>query len=486
MGIGVHGAGWLLRLTNTNAADVDLVSAFYEKYENYDWVVRNLTREGSSLSPEMAKRLLRSSFVRGDMAQFGVLWKQYESSVGSDKAMQVYFNAWRSGWGLPRESREGRALLEVYLQDPERRLLAHQLRLPVAYAQADLKGYEESLRFLHEQNVDRINQQVDYWRLLDHVHRKEDAIRAAKEFVVPPSTPLETINMATTFAELGLDDDAIKLLEKGTRDFPWNPDLWSLLGSTLAKHKRWDDLRTLALNLRVDPVARESVGGLAYYLEGLAHWNTHHEALAVAAFEKVPTQPFDSPLRAFTTAMALNRLGQSGPATLLLKQAEGAFTNTASFYFELTVASFQARQSEALLQAAEKAYQLNPNNLGYANNFAAALICTRQRSAEALQLTFRLLNVSPNNPAAMINHALALCQNARYAEAADLLNGINQSQLLPEAVNALQLALFEIHIGQGHYAEARRVHDLIVPNLLFPNQAQWVREALSRLPTNKG
>lgn len=486
LALGIHDANWLLRLTRTNLADLELVSEFYEKYEIHDWLTRALSREGLELTPAMARRLMRASFLTGDMAQFGAQWRRHKAAAEGDVTMEVYLAAWRLGWGLPSEAAESRSAMNRFQGDPTRRLLAHQLNLQAAYANADLGGYERSLGVLKELHADRVKDHVNHWRLLAHAQRKPEAERAASAFVTPPATPAEALELAGAYNQLGMQDKAVEFLEKFTREYPWSGELWALLADIFISQKRWDDLRTMALNLRVDPASRDALGGFAYYLEGVSYWNTQQPNLAITAFGKAPSEPFDTPLRAYLAAVGMNRLGQSVPAAELLKKAEGAFTNKASFYFQLTVASFQGRLEETLLPAAEKAYQLDPQNRNYVNNYAAALLCTRQRPSEALQLTLRLLNVNTNNPGARINHALALCQNARHEDAAELLSGLDPERLLPEAVNSLNLAWFEIQAARGNFAEARRLREHLALNTVFPSQARWIEKTTARFPVPKG
>lgn len=486
LGLGIHNSSWLLRLTQTNRADLELVSEFHEKYENHGWIIRTLGQGGMELTASMAKRLMKAYFLTGDMTQFGVQWQQRKGEMQGDPALQVFLTAWRLGWGLPSEATEARAAMKRFQNEPTQRLLAHRLSMQAAYAHADLSGYESSLAVLKELHEDRIKDHVNLWRLLAHSHRKEEAIREAQAFVTPASTPSDAQDLASAFNQLGMQDIALTLLEKTTREYPRSGELWALWADILITQKRWDELRTLALNLRVDLASRDVLGGFSYYLEGLAHWHTQHPERADESFAKASSGPFDTPLRAYMAAVGMTRLGHSVPAADLLKKAEGTFTNQASFYHQLTIASFQGRLAETLLPAAEKAYQLDPENRSYANNYAAALLCTRQRPAEALQITLRLLHINPNNPGARINHALALCQNARHEDAAKLLEGLNPDQLLPEGVNSLNLAWFEIHASRGDFTQARRVRDHFALNTVFPNQAQWIEQTTARFPVPKG
>lgn len=486
LGLGIQNSSWLLRLTRTNRAELELVSEFYEKYELHGWNIRTLGQDGVELTASMAKRLMKAYFLTGDMTQFGVQWQQRKGEMEGDPSLQVYLAAWRLGWGLPSEATEARDAMKRFQNEPTQRLLAHRLSLQAAYAHADLSGYESSLTVLKELHADRIKDHVNLWRLLAHSQRREEAVGEARAFVTPASTPSEAQDLASAFNQLGMQDIALALLEKTTREYPWSGELWALWADILISQKRWDDLRTLALNLRVDPASRDVIGGFAYYLEGLAHWHTQHPERANVSFAKASSGPFDTPLRAYMAAVGMNRLGQSVPAADLLKKAEGTFTNQASFYNQLTIASFQGRLAETLLPAAEKAYQLDPRNRSYANNYAAALLCTRQRPAEALQITLRLLNANPKNPGARINHALALCQNARHEDAARMLEGLNPEQLLPEAVSSLNLAWFEIHVARGDFIQARRVRGHFALNTVFPNQAQWIEQTTARFPVPKG
>src|SRR5262249_56343989 len=114
-------------------------------------------------------------------------------------------------------------------------------------------------------------------------------------------------------------------------------------------------------------------------------------------FSRIPSAGIDNKVLAFNTATALNQLGYPKPASELLKKFESSFTNRADFYYELTTAAYDSRQPDLLVAAATKAYELDPENLDYMNNYAAALLMTRSHPEKAIHLTLRLLEARPDS-----------------------------------------------------------------------------------------
>lgn len=486
LSFGVRETFWLLRLTRTNAADLDLSTQLYEKYGLHELTLESLRGGLDGKEPATIKRLLRACFLRGDMPLFDTVVRKAPPAVTDDPEMRVYIAAWRAGWGVPGEIREGRAALVKALGDPALRKLAHQLRLRVALAHGELREYVESFEYLRDNHIDRVDDHVNYWRLMALSGRRADAVKEALAYSNPPTSPGEAINMASAYQFLGLDKQAVEFVDKYLPMFPWFGELWQFQANQLMTQKRWDELRGLAVNLRADEISRGVLGGYSYYLEGVAQMGMGRADLAADSFKKTPTLPYDSPMRAFGTACVLNRLGYAEPAAELLRIVEGSLTNRAEFYNQLTIASFQSRQTDGLLAAAERARELDPGNRNYINNYAAALLALRQRPSEALRLTLEILAINPENPGAMINHAAALNQNHRYAEAEAVLKKIDSFNLTQDAAAIYNLALFEAYLGLGRSKEAREIRERIETVRLLPEQVKWIESTSARLNSKGG
>jgi hypothetical protein len=476
----------LLQLTHTNAADVSLAAKIFTKFDLHELVVSQLEASPRPLGKEDTAQLLKSLFHSGQMTRFGKMWATNSAAFGADPELQLYHAAWLAGWGPPGSVADGRRALEEAREKQATHVLANRLELHVSIGRNDIARYQSALEELRLSQADTVMENVQLWRLLASNGRKGEAVALVRAFATPPTSPSEVLAMARTSFELGMADDSIKSLESRVVDpnFSWNQDVWVELASQLIQQKRWDDIRGVAIQIRSDELVREGLGGYAYFLEGMAQYGMNRMDLAKEAFAKVPSQTFANSDLAFRTASTMNRLGYFVPARELLVKCEAGHTNKAKFYAELTTAALESKQMDLLVMAAERAHQLAPDNTDYANNYVAALLTLREKPAEAVKLTLRLLTIRPNGIPERVNHVMALLQNLRLDEAEAMLRSIDTSQLQPDEATAYHLAWFELHVRRGHAALAREAQSQIESRYLLPPQAKWMNETLQKLPRN--
>jgi len=248
--------------------------------------------------------------------------------------------------------------------------------------------------------------------------------------------------------------------------------------------KRWDDLISLALLIRrEDNPVRDILGSYSYYLEGLAELRKDRLPAATNAFKHIPgTRTKDKTIE-LMIAEKVEALGFPDVSkAILLNLQKEIVDNNDRFWVLLAQTAFESKDPDVLVSALASAYKLSPDNLPIVNNYAAALLATRQRPDEALRLTSRVLAKVPNVPGPRINQAQALLQNQKPAEAEPILREIDPAKLGDEERSAYSLACFELYLAQHKYDDARKALAGVQPRHLLPTEVKWMSEAQKQLP----
>jgi len=221
--------------------------------------------------------------------------------------------------------------------------------------------------------------------------------------------------------------------------------------------------------------------GYGYFLEGVAEHGRGILPRAAEHFGRAVEAGISQPLLALDAAIQMQRLGFPQQATDLMRTIEDRFSDRTEFWKSMAHAAFDARQASMVLLATQRAFELAPTDLNHANNYAAALLLNRTNASEAIRLTLDLINRIPNSKITRVNHALALNQNARYAEALRVLQSIPVSALEPEERALWNLGLFEAEMQSGRIEEAKKAVEQIELRFLFPNQLEWLNTERVRL-----
>lgn len=482
---GANYALWLLRLTQTNRADLDLAAQFFSRYSLDQYVAGLLRPVETNLSPVQAREYLKSLFNLGYMEPFGHNWDVYQAAVGSDPELKLYRAAWEAGWGPAVTLRSGADHLAAAREDPATTVLANRLTLAVAFSRADIAAYERSLAVLEDRHQDRVADHLSHWRLLLNAGRREPAAELARAYSNPPDSPADALLMTDLFIELGLTQYASDFLEKQLTNFDFSPDVWQRQAELYITLKRWAELRALAINVRASERIPPDLNGYAWFLQGIAELESGKKDPANEAFARAVDFPPNNPLMTFRMANVLNQLGQHEQASALLQKLEKDFGSLAQYWFQVVSAAYQARQFEVMRHAAARGYELATNNPIFINNYAAALLIERTNAPLAIELTLRRLTQEPNNRGAQINHALALLQNDRLDDAEAVLRQLNPLTLDSYYRTVLQLGYFELNYRRQNRKAAELAYQEIEPRFLMPPQIRWLEEShqeLTRTP----
>lgn len=476
-------AAWLLALSATNRADLNLVVTALGKVEADEYAIALADAKAAELDPPAFAALAAAAFRRSRLDRYGALWDLRRDELGRNPEAVLIHAAWESGWGPASTRLEGRRSLEAAVAGGDAALatLARRLRLRVSALELDVDAFERDLHWLQEHHADRVGEQVGLWRLLTATGRRDEAAALAKSFSRPPQTAGELVAMADAMAQLGLTTEAANRLQGETKRLGDAPGVWTSLARMDVKLQRWAELRDLAAAMREVGALRGQLDGYSRFLTGLADHAMKFDAAAEQSFRAAAASRSWEPALAFESATAMRNLGFPGLAADLLRGVEGSFANRAEFWFELGMASYSARDLPGFAEASAKAYELAPRRAGVANNYAAALLLTRSRPEKAIELTLELYNTDRTNPDLAINYALALIQNGRLDDAATLLRSIEPGGLRAAESSSLHLAWAAYHLGRKAPAPARAEFAQATDAFVFPAQKQWFNDEIRKI-----
>lgn len=481
--IGYDRSQWLLRLTQTNVNDLTLVSHFLRKYQIDDWLLQLTGSLSNNIPSELASDMLIASFHRAQMTRFGQLWSLHSDTFGKDPILSLYQLTWEAGWGPVQGFQSARRKM-VELQSTttgEQAETLRRLQLYLAFQLTDLTLYRSALDWLIDHHVDRVSENVNYWRLLTRVGRREDARELARKFSRPPETVSDAIGLANAFVDLQLPSVAVEFTLNQLRDYPFSPDLWMRLAEQRIEMRDWPEVRQTAVSMRNEPAVQGRMTGMASFLEGMVALKTGDPELASKFFKETASGRYARSTDAFSVSERMLRLGYPAESAALLKTIETQYESDLQFWFQLTTAAYESRQMDLMVRAAKKTLSLAPDEPTHINNYSAVLLATRTDPEEAIKLTFRLILAYPKNRDYKINHSLALIQNGRLEEAEEILKTFNPTLMNPVESSSINLGWFEIHLRRGDKEKAKEAYRQIDGTRLMEPQTQWVNEQFKKL-----
>ncbi len=467
---------WLLRLSETNRSDLELVVETFEHYE-LDGANRELLEAYDQPRTVPLERVwLKSLFLEGDVELFARGFEGADEEVFADPEMALFQTAYGAGWGDPLEASGHQEALEAAMGDPETRILAHRLQMIVSFIKVDADQYLRSLEVLEQEGLDRARHHVNYWTLLAEVGRRMDAVRLASEFAVPPRSEQEVLLYADVYTRLGLVDLAFRFLGRYASEFGHREGVWVSQARLLTAERRWDALFDLAMAIRARGAGDEALLGFSFFLEGKADFERQRFGFARNALQRISAYSLDEGSLGLFIASNLMEMGFHEYARDVLVNLRRRYGDQLTYWQMLLVAAEKIGSSVDLLAATENLYRMQPNDMATKNNYAGILLSLRIRPEEAISLTFRVMNQDASNTSARINHAHALLLNERIEEAEALLNTINPKPLIPPLQHAYLLARLEIAVVEENWEQARSLAEGLQPEHLLPGDADRYRE----------
>ncbi len=471
---------WLLRLSGTNQADLELASRANAAYGQWEWIIYRLGNTNSPRTAVTTPILLAALFEKGLVQRFASEWTAHKE-LAQDERTRLYVAAWTAGWGPAAEYTASVDALEAATKVAGLEDLAYRMLLRVDYQRIDLTAYERHFNRLREIGGDKVRHHVRFWNLLRLSGQRARAIELAQGFGDIPASVDEAEMYLAAIAALKqsriLQDFAKERLPK----FSAAPQVWVRTAEAMIQVGEWDDLRGLAVEMRqVDRLTME-LGNLSWFFEAVGEHHLGRRPRAEDGFDRYLQKTPDDAQLAFGTAVMMGQLGYPEYATRLLRTLETKAGNSSEFWRQMQQASYESRDVDSLIEASRRLYLLQASDPVVANNYAASLLLRGDRGPEAVKVTFEVLDRMPNSVSARVNRALALLQVGRVDEAGPILTSLAGTKLEPSVAAVMEFARFQFHETKGQKAEAIAAAERVEQRFLFPLQAEQLNASLAKL-----
>ncbi len=469
----------LLHLSDTNRETLRWLAPVLARHAQWKWLGARLTGEAVGVEDDLGAIRSRAQFEEGEYAAFDAELAAFPGRLIADAELALISAGRRALQAKGAQEAEApEKELELAATVPTTRPLALRLLLDLAFARRDLWNYERLLAAGGPEIATNLPLQVRYWRLVHGAGQRERAARLVRESGILPANGQDAAALLQVMAEFGLREPAELLGQQLLKQWGNSPSAWVAMGEALVTLEDWEGLRDHAVRLRQIVQFRKELGGHSWFLDGLAEhrlghperarvaWANHLEDLpvgtslalrAAALFDR-----WDLPAEAFAVLVRLHQRGEPEDAVLV---------NLQRIAHQLRDLEWFARTSRAL-------YERHPKDPRVLINFAASLMIQGDRSAEVLPLTLQVLQTLPDTGGATVNHAIALIQAGRPAEAAPLLERAETMSLGSSADGMLHFAKAGYFAALGQPDEARRQALKVRPEDLFPNQLQQLEGML--------
>jgi tetratricopeptide (TPR) repeat protein len=479
-------AYWLLRLSGTNDADIELAGQIYVKGGYYEDAWSLLSPTNRTLTTRSARALAAVAFETQRMDAFASIWDRNRQDFEKDPEIALYHAAWGSIWGPAIGTASSLKELEAAIESKSLKALALRLKLMVDSQRQDIASFERTFGLLQDLRADRVEDHVRSWLLYEAAGQKSKAQAMATAYAVPLRSESEAEAVVLGWLRLGMHDLAVDFAKTQLSQFPASPMLWGNIAHLLIDAHEWDELRILAANLRNQPYVSRYFGGYVDYLEGVSESGLSHRERAMECFRAFLKNPRDLPVFMLDAALLLRREGYAEFSQQLFVGLEEHYAKQVEFWVEFARATFETRDAELFLHACEKAYKIRPDSPMLENNYAAALIITQKNPSEAIRLTLNVVDRSQRSSISLINHGLALNQNGRFKESHELLDSVSQAGLSNEEKTFLNLGQFESAMGEQRRSGAKAYAQAVDKRYLFPPQLERFNRLLASLEQGRG
>jgi hypothetical protein len=471
-GAPLNQAVMLLHLGGTNLLDRELTMRLLWRINRPSDMLQLGLPVMEELSPVGAGLVAQGLFDFGDMEAFDRVWRRHETALAKDPTLALYRAAWQAHWGPPSGTRTGREQLEAARLEPKRQVLAIELSRRIAVARADLDEHERWMGALIQAKGASTQAHAERWLLLASNGRRDEARRLAKATVASLELPTaaQARLLVETLARIDMPQEGLEVLKRRPPAQMRDTSLWVLHGKLLEVTAQWDDLSSLGMSLRSMPGVGGTMDELSYSMEALAKSKQLRPDMAqLAAKRASDAQPGDTAAVLQASAWLLDA-GMARASIDVLKKAENNLKGSVLYWGRRMMAASQAPDADEMLRSSEQAMALAPGNRAVANNYAATLVLTGHKPAEAVKLTFENLTQFPGSPDFQINHAIALLLNDRIEEAQKVLLEVQADRLTAVQRANFHLAWLDVSVRSRKWSEARERGLLIDRAQLMPLQ----------------
>ncbi|HNQ90442.1 MAG TPA: tetratricopeptide repeat protein [Verrucomicrobiota bacterium] len=485
----IRHTNWLLMLTRTNLADLELTSSLLQRYRLDDLVLQKLEAIETPLSPALQVIKAKSTLLMGDAMAFA----QQQAALlnlpeaAADPEFALCQDAFRAGWTEGTTAVDAQSRLDQAKENPNLMLLAHRLQLVISHHRREPAAYGKALEALDQRSASRLSDHLLFCQLLRTIGERETAIQHLHAHAFAPRSADETVLLARCYYELGLPDEARTVLQRFAPEFAEADNLWLTYANLLIDQKRWNDLADLGVRLHTTLWrAHFDFVAFGHYIEGYALQRLGRESQALQAFDRLSPIPVTSVLLGAKIAAGLEELGHTDRAQRVLASLRQHAEHDPDYWHLVARTAYRLRDTSLLVYATGALLRLRPDHPAALQDHAAALLTSRTLPSEAIRYTFLLLEQQPDLLGARLNHAAALAQNQRLTEARKMLETIDPASLNAAHRNAWLQVWFEIHFQERDYPHALATEKLIDRHALFPVETRWLDDSLEIVRRHTG
>lgn len=484
--LGLFGGSWLLALTHTNAADLELVLDVLEKHRLSAYALEILGPPPADESPAQQAARARSLITAGRAEEFAALWRTRRATWESDPRQRLYHDAWLAGWDSGTPAIEAMLRLKAAsAAEGNPGLTAARLLFLAAVRRGGADDVALALNRLETADSAGVSLHIAYWRFLASAGRFREAQVLAENYGKRPQLAHDAADYAAALMSLGLRTAAIEYLEQHLPRYETHPAVWEVYFAALIDERRWNEVRRAAATARLQSASFETARILALFAEYRAEMSENRRQGADRLAGELAAARIVDNATALAIARELVRDRREGAALKLLLAKRGELREREEFWAVVFNAAIAVKDVPALQESTLEMLRLAPDKPAVLSNRAAMLLAIEDRPAEALEITLRLVTEHPGSAPFQINHAFALLLNRRVDEAWAILRRIRPEGLERQAASAYHLAAAEAEYARGHYTNALAEAEKVATGLLLPPQAARLerlrRELRSRI-----
>ncbi len=350
-------ARWLAKQSHLTENRLRLVAAIFEHFHADQWLISLLESLAADSDPLRDVLLARTRVRLGDEDLTSDQVHRLFADRG-DAESELYRLALLS-WGTDTTADEAAAQLMNRVDAAPVNPLSVRLAFCRALRKRDISVAAQLLDRLDSAGASTPMDHAALWRQLIHSRLVREARHRAQDFLMPPVSSRELIEVTRGFWQLGEEDLGLGYLHRYLEVGAGEPAVWRMYGEHLVRAGRWDDLRTLAARLSADPIARRPLAGLAEYFEGMAAHGHHQPLRAASLFSAAAGTTLDDSESAWIVTQDVVRLGYAGPAREWLRSRRDQFQRMPGYWLMLRNTAETLHDAELLALAVRG---LHPNN----------------------------------------------------------------------------------------------------------------------------
>ena len=470
---------WLLRLTDDDPADLELVATTLEHGRRYTEVLKLLGSHEESLSDSGHATAMRALFWLDHYDRFAERWSEASPALREDSVMQLYSLAVEAI--IEGEKKAYKAFLDRSTgADPytPEFLPSQRLEIRVHAALGNRDACRRVLEDLKKRRLATFADHLPYWRSTLSHNESYDVLRQYAQ-VKEPVSEHEAYSLVSLLHEAGQTNEALRA-SRQLMEYFGNPlSLWLDHGNILMESKRWPELKSLAMNVHQSDQLSH-LWSTAKYWEGIAELFLEETELAEARFKEIAEFPIISPATSLEMVNRLRRLGQNAAAYTVLNQLEEVMADEQNYWILRCQIAAADKDLASLVESATKAYELDPEYVGNINNYVVALLLQRTEPEKALELSEQLLAHDEDSVTYRLTHIHALIQNERLAEASERMQSLEGMNVPTADILAdYRLALYELAYAQGRFDAVVAMNSELDRQFFMPEKIAWIAETLS-------